>query len=368
MMSVLSTKTVTSKISKSLNSPRHLKLAFFKFFIRFIIILMILALAVIVTYSLYSDIKDKNYDGILNNTVDKSVNNSTDISSASSISVNSSLISNQQEKVIKNKVLKIPVLMYHRINNLDGVDKKDAVNIGLRVNPTVLEEQLKYLKQNNYIAVSSEQIYKHLYLNEALPNKSILLTFDDGYKDNFIYAFPLLKKYNMIGEFAIITKLVGQQDYMTWQDLNNMKESGMSFSSHTLNHCYLAAIDTAATKSGNGRVFLPTPTNVQAKKEECPSVNYGGQLNINQVRSEVLDSKQILEEKSQVKIYSLVYPFGNFNNEVMTEAKKAGYYFAFTVKAQKNEELNFATPFDLPRYRVFGQQELPLTNFFAGNR
>jgi peptidoglycan/xylan/chitin deacetylase (PgdA/CDA1 family) len=258
--------------------------------------------------------------------------------------------------------IKLPVIMYHHINNLDGIPSSDAVGIGLRISEQALEKQLLYLKENNYTTINSFQLYDYWKQATSLPEKPILLTFDDGYIDNYTKALPLLQKYKMVGDFAIITKVIGTGEYMNYDQLKDILKAGSSISSHTQLHCSLAY----KQKDGS---FLETPV-VQVKdiKDECPSLNYPSQMNSNQVKNELINSKKTLEDNLGIKVTTLVYPFGHHNKQTQAFAREVGYEFAFTVMPQGNEDLDLSSPFNLPRYRANGQQDSTLRGFFAGGR
>jgi hypothetical protein len=103
--------------------------------------------------------------------------------------------------LLNSEDLNIPILMYHHISTTDGIPATDATAIGLRVGPKVFEKQMEKLKAKGYNTISSQQIVDYQYKSVPLPKNPILLTFDDGYKDNFINAFPVLKKLGLKGEF-----------------------------------------------------------------------------------------------------------------------------------------------------------------------
>jgi peptidoglycan/xylan/chitin deacetylase (PgdA/CDA1 family) len=262
--------------------------------------------------------------------------------------------------------LQLPVLMYHHIADLGGVAKNDNIEIGLRVSPTVFDKQMEHLSQKGYHTISSEELYNYQFFGTPLPSNPIIITLDDGFMDNYINAYPILKKYGFKGEFAIITNLIGQGNYMTWDILREMKAGGMVFSSHTLFHCYLASVNDAETKKAGHRIYLPTPKRDKDETIGCPHVNNASILSYNQVTQELQASKDVLEKELGVKIFSIVYPFGNYNNQTQEIAKKAGYSYGFTTEGQYAGNLNFDSPYKLPRTRVFGQQELPLRDFFGG--
>lgn len=137
----------------------------------------------------------------------------------------------------------LPVLMYHSICSSSGKQGKFIVS------ETGLEQDLKYISDNGYTTVSAAQIIDFVYNGTPLPEKPILLTFDDGYYNNYCYAFPLLKKYNakavisIIGKYTDIYSETEEENplysHITWDEAREMCESGLveienhSYNSHT---------------------------------------------------------------------------------------------------------------------------------------
>lgn len=265
----------------------------------------------------------------------------------------------ETKKFTPKKVISMPVLMYHHINNLDWIPASDLVGIGLRVSPEIFEQHLKQIQQRKYTTITSVNLQKYIDGIEELPENPLMITVDDGYKDNYTKALPLLKKYNMKADFAIITGLVGSNDYMTWDEVKDLKKQGMDISSHTVHHCYLA-VKQKDTPTGFAASVVSNEEN-----KECPEFNSGSKLNTAQIKGELKKSKQELETQLGEKVYSIVYPFGNYNEQVEAIAKELGYSFGFTVKPQNlNKEVNFDSPYSIPRTRVNGQQSGKLIGFF----
>jgi len=106
------------------------------------------------------------------------------------------------------------------------------------VSPSRFESHLKYLKENGYQAITLDELLDFLATGKSLPEKPVVLTFDDGYADNYTNAFPLLQKYGMTGHFFIITDFVNEQrvEYMTWPQIEEMSAAGQRFGSHSRNH------------------------------------------------------------------------------------------------------------------------------------
>ena len=123
----------------------------------------------------------------------------------------------------------VPVLMYHAVSdNLWGISE-------LFVSPARLEEQLKALVEGGYTAITFEDLDR---IDEI--EKPVLLTFDDGYDDNYTELFPLLKKYNVKATIFMIVNDIGKNHKLTLEQLQEMSDSGLvSIQSHTMSHGYL---------------------------------------------------------------------------------------------------------------------------------
>lgn len=299
----------------------------------------------------------KNYTN--SSFINQHFNNEFSISNSNQLSSNIK----QKEIFIPELNIKMPVIMYHHIRSWEGADT--SIEKGLRVSPAVFERHLQYLKENGYNTINTYDLEKYIKADKKLPQKPVLLTFDDGYDDNYIYALPILKKYNMTGDFAIITSAVGRPLYLNWQQIKEMDSSGMSISSHTLNHCILAQKTTnpITMKRDSFQDLLP-----DEEYKPCSNLNSGERLTKGQVKNELIESKKVIESQVGHSINTIIYPYGGYNTEVVDLAKAAGYSFGFTVSAQKDEDVALNEPFDIPRYRGFGQDDNgELKGFFSGN-
>ena len=255
------------------------------------------------------------------------------------------------------KKIKLPILMYHHIATTDNVPKTDKTGIGLRVAPSIFEKQLQFLQSKKYNTVNSFQIQDYLDNKAALPTNPILLTFDDGFRDNYENAFPLLRKYNMTGDFGIITSALGSGEYMSWDNLKEMKNAGMGFASHTYSHC------TSAIKNGK-KGYLDSP--VDTKEKPCSKFASQEKLTTGQLKYEFEQSKKDLESNLGIKITHLIYPFGFYNQQAKDIARSLGYSFATTVEPQTDNYTDFGNdPFTIERKRVNGQQDGQLNGFFS---
>jgi peptidoglycan/xylan/chitin deacetylase (PgdA/CDA1 family) len=254
---------------------------------------------------------------------------------------------------------KIPVLTYHHIDTVPPDQVKDPIAIGLRVSPKIFDEQMNLLKSKGYTTLNLDDYWKVISRQIDKPAKPILLTFDDGFIDNYTNAFPILKKYGFKGNFAVITAVVGQGEYASWDQLQQMKQAGMGFMSHTTLHCELAK-----KKIENGAVTY-LPNQPQTELKPCPKFTYSGTLSIGEVEYEISQSKRVLEEKLGIDIFGFVYPYGSYNTETIKLLQKHGYKLAFTTRS--TIPTNSPNPqFEIPRLANPGQQDGPLRGFFGG--
>jgi len=147
--------------------------------------------------------------------------------------------------------IRIPVLIYHHVGPIPPGTPPDYY-----VTPGVFALQLKYLQDNNYQVITPQQFYDQIASGNNPTTKEVLLTFDDGYLDNYLYAYPLLKQYGYSGTFAIIVGKLTDTDHMTAKQLLDMSNNGMIISSHSITHPDLARISNAKLQEELGKAQL----------------------------------------------------------------------------------------------------------------
>lgn len=146
--------------------------------------------------------------------------------------------------VKSEKGIELPVIMYHSILDSEKYAGKYVIS------SSELEEDLKYLKENGYVAVTVKDLYDYVYSGKALPKKPVMLTFDDGYYNNYVNALPLMKKYNMkmvmsvVGSYSDNAEAENDENvyysYVTWDRIREMSASGLcEIQNHSYNfHSY----------------------------------------------------------------------------------------------------------------------------------
>jgi peptidoglycan/xylan/chitin deacetylase (PgdA/CDA1 family) len=125
------------------------------------------------------------------------------------------------------------IMVYHHIRDQKGQ---------WSLSPEKFEEQLTYLAANGFHTITMDTYLSAQGNGTPLPDKPIVLTFDDGYADAYENAFPLLKKYGMIGTFYVITGQVGSPGSLTWDQIVEMQHAGMEFGAHTVHHPFLTRL------------------------------------------------------------------------------------------------------------------------------
>lgn len=125
-----------------------------------------------------------------------------------------------------------PVLMYHHV-------EPGTADSSPRVSLLTFARQMEFLKVHGYRVAPLEDLARMIKAGESIPSKTVAITFDDGYLDNFKYAFPVLKKMDFPATIFMITRNIGEKESLSEEDLRILDESGISIGSHTVNHAFL---------------------------------------------------------------------------------------------------------------------------------
>ncbi|MEO0144090.1 MAG: polysaccharide deacetylase family protein [candidate division WOR-3 bacterium] len=198
--------------------------------------------------------------------------------------------------------MRIPVLCYHNISRAPYFNVKRR---SLHTTPLNFYLQMKLLHILGYKGLSVSDAWDYLMGKKF--GKVVVLTFDDGYYDNFKNALPILKKFNFSATLFVVSDLIGSYNKWYYKEANMIKplmnedeikiwiDSGMEIGSHTRTH--------------------PILTNLKEKELE----------------DEIINSKEILERKFKVEIKHFCYPYGKYNDLVVSVVKKANYLSAWTL-------------------------------------
>jgi len=206
----------------------------------------------------------------------------------------------------------LPVLMYHSIN-------PDTQNTSLLVvTPENFRRQMRFLKEHHYQVISLEEAADYIKNKKRPLARTVAITFDDGFKDNYTYAFPILKEYNFPATIFIVVNEVGltSENRLTWDEIKVMQDSGLiTFGSHTISHPNLEGVTVQEA-----------------------------------IKNEIQGSKKILEEKLARKVEAFAYPAGRFTKLARQAAIDAGYKLAVVTNPGKGIPDN--DPFLIKRLRI----------------
>jgi peptidoglycan/xylan/chitin deacetylase (PgdA/CDA1 family) len=211
-------------------------------------------------------------------------------------------------------VADVPIVMYHHIGPLPP--NADVFRKDLTVSPALFEDQLQRFADQGIETVSLDDLMEHYAGGPSLPKRATILTFDDGYDDNYEHAFPLLQQYGMTGTFFIVTEFVGRPGYLTWDQIKEMDAAGMSIEAHSASHADLSKVGPA------------------------------------ELRRQLVEPKSILEEQLGHPIRFLAYPSGKYNAGTIAATRAAGYVAAVTVVHGTSHPAS--APFEVTRVRARG--------------
>lgn len=187
------------------------------------------------------------------------------------------------------KSIKVPILIYHSVRPWKKESKQQDM---FDITPELFEKELQYIRDNGYTTVRMDDLADAINGTKELPKKPIAINFDDGWRNQYQFAYPLLQKYGMVATFYIYTNPIAHNKphFVTWEMVKEMDKAGHEIGNHTWTHPYLTKI-----------------------------------LEPKILDKEIIWSKKIIEEKLEHSIKSIAYPFGYYNARVIAETEKAGF-------------------------------------------
>ena len=180
-----------------------------------------------------------------------------------------------------------PVLAYHRV----GVATGDHVPT---VSPEAFEAQVRWMHRWGYQTITFSQFIAALEQDQPARQRTVVITFDDGYAETYELAAPILRRYGFCGIVFVTPSEVGQQGFLTWDQVRELSQDSIAVGSHTMHHTYLPLVSRE------------------------------------QVQHELTESKHALDQRLGQPVEWLSYPIGGFNIEIQSLAKAAGYRAACT--------------------------------------
>lgn len=203
----------------------------------------------------------------------------------------------------------VPVLMYHSLQ-FDPANPNNSA----RIKAESFAAQMKWLHDNGYATLTLRQLYDGLMDQNGFPQKSVVLTFDDGYDDFYTNGFPIMSRYGFSATVFMITGEIGQPGYLSQSELPALIQSGMDIECHTVTHPYL------------------------------------DKLSFNAQLREMTDAENTLYAIGGHTIDYLAYPYGHYNADTIRADRVAGIRLAF--KMDGGWVRVGDSPYELPRVYI----------------
>jgi len=214
----------------------------------------------------------------------------------------------------------VPILVYHNL----GAQSSGR----LLQSAASFEQQMRFLKMQGYTALTLADFLEFTRLNRQLPKKSVVLTFDDGYKSFRQYAYPVLKNLGFPATLFVYTDYVGAgRNALSWQELKDLQTEGFEVQAHSKTH-------------GDLR---------RAPGETQPQFDQ-------RMQAELAQPRELFKRRLGQVPDAIAYPYGGWDVDVLKQVKNAGYQAAFTVRRQANPA--FVQPLTIHRSQIYADMTL----------
>ncbi|MBF0570279.1 MAG: polysaccharide deacetylase family protein [Candidatus Omnitrophica bacterium] len=189
----------------------------------------------------------------------------------------------------------VPILTYHHV----GVPScKWRLNT---VSEKSFDYQMNFIKRHGFQVISFDSLVRGIKEGHQFSRNTVVIQFDDGYEDNYKYAFPILKKYGFPAMIFLISDIINSPGFLTWDEMKEMEKYDILAGAHTRRHPYLPELD------------------------------------LMRAQDEIVGSKKVIEDHLGHSIDYFAYPTGGFTKEVKGLVQKAGYKAAVTTNRGKNK-------------------------------
>lgn len=194
----------------------------------------------------------------------------------------------------------VPVLMYHHVQPLPMAQLLGHPQ--LTVDSSVFDEHIRYLISKGYTFITLEELANALRTEQPLPAKPIVITIDDGYDDNYTYAFTTAKKYHAVMNFMIPSALIEKPGYMLWEHLKEM------------------------TSNPYAKIYNHTATHAPL-----------GYISDEEIEAELSSSSAAFTEHLGLTNTIFAYPYGSFSDSAVEKVKEHGFTAAISTIDGRNQ-------------------------------
>jgi peptidoglycan/xylan/chitin deacetylase (PgdA/CDA1 family) len=215
----------------------------------------------------------------------------------------------------------VPVLAYHKFSK--------QMSDRMTVREDAFEEQMAFLKRNGYRVITLDDLFDFLDRKRPIPRKSVVITFDDGWRSMYEIAYPILKKYGYPATLFVYTDLIHPSNAtLDWAKIREMARNGIDVQGHSKTHRNLGKMEDGESL----QAYFAT------------------------VKADLIESAKIIKRQLDKDVKYLAYPFGDTNSLVIAMLGKLGFRGAFTVVRSANSF--FADNYRVSRSMIYGTFDL----------
>ena len=216
----------------------------------------------------------------------------------------------------------VPVLTYHKLTRNGTPD-------AMTVREADFEAQMRFLREKGYRVITLDDLFEFLQFRRQIPARSVVITFDDGWRSVYDLAWPILKKYGYPATLFVYTDLiVGSTETLSWEQVRELSRNGFDIQCHSKTHRYL------------GR---------KERKESFRDY-------FEAVRKEIAESSRIIRKHTGREVKYLAYPYGDTNALVAAMTRQEGFRLAFTV--ERESAPFFSNDYRVSRPMIYGSYTL----------
>ena len=198
------------------------------------------------------------------------------------------------------EIPKVSIITYHRISS--------AITNDMTITPELFRRHMSFLAKNNYTTITMDQWCATVLDGKPLPDKPIIITFDDAWISQYNNAIPILNKFGFKATFYAYTDVIGNKSTMTYKQLRSLIRQGHNVGCHSAAHSNLAK----PSKTENEKMYRRRLIN------------------------ETINAKKTLEEHLGYRVIHFCYPYGCYDTEVILQLKKSGFVSGVTVNPCPN--------------------------------
>jgi peptidoglycan/xylan/chitin deacetylase (PgdA/CDA1 family) len=216
----------------------------------------------------------------------------------------------------------VPVLAYHKFSK--------QVADRMTVREDAFDEQMAFLKKNGYRVITLDALFDFLDHKRPIPQKSVVITVDDGWRSMYDIAYPILKKYGYPATLFVYTDLIRPSGTtLDWAKIREMAQNGIDIQCHSKTHRSLGKMEDG----------------------ESPEAYFAV------VKNELIESAKVIKKQLNKDVKYMAYPFGDTNSLVVSTLGTLGFRGAFTVVRSSNAF--FADNYRVGRAMIYGTFDLP---------